>query len=316
VSASRLAVASRRAAVVCWRGRAGRTSRAKVLAETERQVLDELVPACRHIANSGISRPERAGSRTVANRDPAFAHVLETACAGALVVEVGDQLAQNPRLIGIADAAMPVLDDGLRDDSPPGEVVERDAPELAAIDVDRGVADRRGDLVRNGEDGVELVVSSDVEISIDLVRAERDRAGLDHDEARPIGLPALRDDDPVGYVDAASGVLQLDFGIGDLQLCRPLASPPCVAHGTRERARPLELGVVCLPAGGAVTARGRRQAPARTVSLSRSSASSAVRQRADVRLAEGGAAAVEASEDGAVTGPHVPVPAGPTDDGP
>jgi hypothetical protein len=86
-----------------------------------------------------------------ANSHPLVAHVLEAACARCFGVQIGDQLAEDPCLIGIADAAIAALDDRLGDDPPPREVPEPSLAEFALVNGYRRLVGDGGDLVRDGE---------------------------------------------------------------------------------------------------------------------------------------------------------------------
>jgi hypothetical protein len=94
---------------------------AEVLGQAEAQVLGELLPPLRDLAGLG-SRAEGLVVSCFAHGDPLVAHVAEPARAGGLVVEVGNQLAEDPRLVGVGDPAVSALDDRLGNDSPPREV--------------------------------------------------------------------------------------------------------------------------------------------------------------------------------------------------
>ena len=96
----------------------------EVLAQPEAEVLDELLPAVGDVTNLRIARAKRAVAGAVAYRHPVLAHVTEAAGTRALVVEVGDQLAEDPCLVRVGDAAVAVLDDRLGEDAPPREVDE------------------------------------------------------------------------------------------------------------------------------------------------------------------------------------------------
>ena len=52
------------------------------------------------------------------------------------MIEVGDQLAEDPRLVGVLDSAEAVLDDRLGDDLPPRQVGSCTAARLAPVDRD------------------------------------------------------------------------------------------------------------------------------------------------------------------------------------
>jgi predicted phage-related endonuclease len=79
------------------------------------------------------------------------------------VVEVGDQLPKDPRLVRIGDPVMTMLDDRLGEDSPPRQVVQRHlARKFASVDIDRTVLWGRSDLIRDSQYAVESMLPSHV----------------------------------------------------------------------------------------------------------------------------------------------------------
>jgi len=106
---------------------------AEVLGEPEAEVLREFFPALRDRAGLGVVGAQRAVVRGLADGHPLLPHVLEPTCAGRGAVEVGNQLPQNPCLVWVRDAAIPVLHDGLCEYAPPREVPQGCALELPTV---------------------------------------------------------------------------------------------------------------------------------------------------------------------------------------
>jgi hypothetical protein len=170
--------------------------------------------------------------RRLTHTDPLVAHVVKARCAGRFIVEVGDQLAEDPCLIGISDTAIAGLNDSLGDDAPPGEVPQAGASQPAAVDRERGLRRRRGDLIGDRQHAVVALLARDVEIRADLVVLERSRAGLDLDEAGPSLLAALADDRAVGDHGLTTGIFEANLGEGldDRRLWRPQLLEQCVTE--------------------------------------------------------------------------------------
>src|SRR5215218_1529201 len=168
-AASCLTDSSSRAAVV-WPPRARRADRAsKVLREAQAQVLGELLPTLGDAPSLRVILAQRPVVSGLADRDPPIAHVLEPAGSRRGAVQVGDQLAQDPCLVWVGDAAVAVLNDRLGQHPPPREVPQGGPLELAAVDADRRLRRRGGDLVGDGQDAVEPVLSCNVEVGVDLL---------------------------------------------------------------------------------------------------------------------------------------------------
>ena len=83
----------------------------------------------------------------VADADPGLAHVVELQGAGLAVLEVADELAEDPGLVGVGDAAELLLHDRLGEHLGPGQVVQGDLAQLALVDLGGVLAGDGGDLV-------------------------------------------------------------------------------------------------------------------------------------------------------------------------
>ena len=114
------------------------------------------------------------------------------------MLEVPDQLTQDPRLVGIGDPAELLLHDGLGEDLRPREVVQLDLPQLAPVDLGRMLPRDRRDLVGDGDDGVEAVLTRDVEVVLKLLCGQLVAAGLDLDERHPALRASAHANEPVG----------------------------------------------------------------------------------------------------------------------
>ena len=145
--------------VVCLRGASAVTVRPRSCERPRQRYWVNSSQRSATSRASGVVGAQRAVVGGLAHGDPLVAHVLEAAGARGLGVEVGDELAEDPRLVGIADPAVAALDDRLGDDPPPGEVPQAALAELSLVDGHRRLARRRGDLVRDRQDAVEAVLA-------------------------------------------------------------------------------------------------------------------------------------------------------------
>ncbi len=69
---------------------------------------------------------------------------------------------------------------------------------LPPVDGHRRLGRVRGDLVGDGQDTIETVLTSEVQIAADLIVLQRRHTGLDLDETSPAFLAALANDRAVG----------------------------------------------------------------------------------------------------------------------
>src|SRR3712207_5223756 len=101
-----------------------------------------------------------------------------------------------------------MLDDGLGDDPPPRVVPQTTLANLALVDGHRRLGRTGGDLVRDGQDPVEPVLSSDVHVARDLLIAKRSLAGLHLHETGPGPASALARDRAVRNHRLAGRILE------------------------------------------------------------------------------------------------------------
>ena len=137
-----------------------------------------------------VGGAQGAGGDGVADSRPGLAHVVELEGAAAGVLEVADELAEDPRLVGVGDAAELLLHDGFGQDLGPGQVVQRDLAQLALVDLGGVLAGDGRDLVADRQHGVEALLAGDVEVVLQLLGGQVVAAGLDLDQRRP--RPATR----------------------------------------------------------------------------------------------------------------------------
>src|SRR4051794_5264434 len=90
--------------------------------EAQREGSDERVPSTSDFERRLVVRAQRSRGRRVADRYPRWAHVFEVERARPRVLEVTDQLAENPRLIGVGDPTMLLLHGGLSQHFRPRQV--------------------------------------------------------------------------------------------------------------------------------------------------------------------------------------------------
>ena len=96
------------------------------------------------------------------DRDPGRAHVLEVERSRFGLFDVADELGEQPRLVRVAHRVVGLLDQGLRVDTAPREVVQRNSACLSLVDGHGVHARSRRHLVANGDDGVVAAVAGDV----------------------------------------------------------------------------------------------------------------------------------------------------------
>ena len=91
----------------------------EILRKPEAEILHELFPAFRDGLSLRIGLAERPVVRGLAHAYPLVAHIVEASSPGSVVVEVRDQLAENPFLVGVRDAPITALHNRFGDDAPP-----------------------------------------------------------------------------------------------------------------------------------------------------------------------------------------------------
>ena len=188
--------------------------RPEVLAEAKAEVLHELLPAIDDVTDAGVACPDSSVASGVPDLHPSLAHVLEADRAGLLMLEIGDQLSEDPSLVGVLDTPVLVLHDRLGEDPPPGQVEKVNPAQLSSVNDDGCVARATADLVGDRQNRVEAMVSGQVQIVRDLVDLEGRIAGLDLDQAFPRRLAAFHTDDAVWPQRLAVGVLQRNLREG------------------------------------------------------------------------------------------------------
>ena len=97
---------------------------AQILTQTETQILLELFPPIDDVLDTGVRGAQCSLTGRVTNRNPMVAHVFKADSARFLMLQVGDQLVENPSLIRVFDAPVLMLQDRLSEDAPPRQVYE------------------------------------------------------------------------------------------------------------------------------------------------------------------------------------------------
>ncbi|MCP3801072.1 hypothetical protein NLX83_17570 [Allokutzneria sp. A3M-2-11 16] len=110
------------------------------------------------------------------------------------MLQVADQLTEDPRLLGIGDAAVLLLHHRLAQQLRPGEVVQGDLAQPALVHCGRMLTGNSGDLVGDRQQRVEPLLPRDVEVGVELLGLQRVVPGLDLHERGP-GPSAARDPD-------------------------------------------------------------------------------------------------------------------------
>ncbi|MGH9281078.1 MAG: hypothetical protein ACRD12_23695 [Acidimicrobiales bacterium] len=114
------------------------------------------------------------------------------------MLEVADQLIEDPRLIRIGHTAMHLLHNRVGQHLGPGEVVESNFLELPLVDGGGMCPGHGRDLVRDGQDDVEALLPDDIEVRLQLRGVELVGARLHLHEATQVRDPRLMRMSPSG----------------------------------------------------------------------------------------------------------------------
>jgi hypothetical protein len=126
-------------------------------------------------------------------------HVLELKGSRARVLEIANELAQNPCLVWISDATVNLLHDGFAEHLRPRQVMDGDPAELPFVDARRMCPREGRDLIGDREQRVKALLACHVEVRLELSSVKLIRRCLDLDKAHP-GAAAAR------YADQAVGI--------------------------------------------------------------------------------------------------------------
>ena len=190
-------------------------------AQLERRVPQELVPTLTDLDNGAVSPVEGPLPCTVSHRRPVGAHVGERQRARVGMLEVPDQLVEDPCLLGIVHTAVRVLLDRLGEDHRPRHVVNlhlgiRPQPQS----VGRMNTGRRCDLVGDRDHTIMVIEASDLDIRVDLLSFELGVARLHlHESLEPAPATERHPYEAVRSHGAAVGRVVSDLGEGFD--CRP-----------------------------------------------------------------------------------------------
>jgi hypothetical protein len=100
----------------------------ELTAELETGEPQKSIEAGNHLGDALVGDAQGARSHLVADTDPRLSHVLELQRPGLAVLQVADELTENPGLVRIGDAAELLLHDRLGEHLRPGDVVQRHLP--------------------------------------------------------------------------------------------------------------------------------------------------------------------------------------------
>jgi hypothetical protein len=96
-------------------------------------------------------------------------HVLEADGSGLFMLQVCNQLTEDPSLIRILDPPVLVLHHCLGEDSPPRQVPKVYSAKLPTINGNGHVVWPAADLIGDRQDSVEFVLPGQVEVTGDLI---------------------------------------------------------------------------------------------------------------------------------------------------
>lgn len=137
-----------------------------------------------------VGSAERLQSNCVPHADPVGAHVVEVPSTGLRILQVPDELRENPRLVGVGDSLVRLLQERLRVDPAPRQVIEVNLPKLPLVHRDWVNSGRRRNLVADRDDGIKALFACDVEVVVDLFGVQIVPPSLDLQECGPRLLPA------------------------------------------------------------------------------------------------------------------------------
>jgi len=84
------------------------------------------------------------------------------------MLQVADELGEDPRLIRVGYCLVPLLDQGFGADLASRQVMQADFPQLALVHGQRMLARRPGQLIGDRQDRVKTLLTGHVEIRLDL----------------------------------------------------------------------------------------------------------------------------------------------------
>ena len=155
-------------------------------------VLKKLFPAHGDALRRIVPATQRAFPQRLPQRVPFGPHVGERSRPRFVVLEVADELAENPLLIGILNPDVVVHHERAGQDSGPRQVVQVDVAVATPVNVNRMMSVDGRQLVADREKpGVALLLHH-VQIGFELLALEFIVARLDLDQQRPRRLPANR----------------------------------------------------------------------------------------------------------------------------
>lgn len=111
---------------------------------------------------------ERASLDGLADGHPGSAHVLEFDRARSGMLQVANELGEDPRLVRVTDCLVPLLDRGLGADLAPRQVMQAYLFQLPLVHGQRMLARRSGQLIGDRQDRVKTLLASHVEIRLHL----------------------------------------------------------------------------------------------------------------------------------------------------
>lgn len=148
------------------------------------------------------------------------------------MLEVADQFAEYPGLIGVRDAAVLLLHHGLGQHLRPGQVMQRNLPQLAFVDLGGVLSSDRRDLIRHRDHRIEALLPRDVQVALHLIRRQPIRAGLDLNQGSPRACATTDPQEPIREV----ALLTQIEGHLDIRLELPSRSPQSMGELTTELA--------------------------------------------------------------------------------
>ena len=135
-------------------------------AELQACEAEKLVPPLGDVCDPVSSPVDGSFASAISNTQPVLAHVVEADGARTWVLEISDELAQNPRLFGIFDSSVDLLHNGCCQNPGPGDVFQLNFRVRAQFEARRVQSGSGWDLVGYRDHAVETAGLGDIDVRL------------------------------------------------------------------------------------------------------------------------------------------------------